>query len=87
MLRTAKYGRSGRRAAYRSYTTGRGRGLPAREGAADEEVEVDVRDTARVSSACSRGMKPGSMGVPPMTRMEDASVRRRSTGTCAGAAR
>lgn len=30
-------------------------------------------------------MKPGSMGVPPMTRIVDARVLRRSTGTCASA--
>lgn len=36
---------------------------------------------ARRSSECRRGMKPGSMAVPPITKMEDARVLRRSTGT------
>lgn len=32
-------------------------------------------------SVCSRGINPGSIGVPPTTRIDDASVLRRSTGT------
>ena len=38
---------------------------------------------ARRSSACSRGMKPGSISVPPTARMEEAMVLRRSIGTYA----
>ena len=51
LLRIAKYGRRGRNAAYLSYAVGRGRGRPARDGAADDDVELEVRVTARVSSA------------------------------------
>ena len=48
------------------------------EGLADEVGGVSM---ARRSSAYNRGMKPGSIAVPPVTRIEAASVLRRSTGT------
>jgi hypothetical protein len=38
-------------------------------------------ERARNNSECSLEMKPGSIGVPPTTRIEDASVLRKSTGT------
>lgn len=39
---------------------------------------------ARISSLWSRGRNPGSMDVPPTTRIEEASVWRRSKGTFVG---
>lgn len=80
LLRIAMYVERGRSAVYRSYTTDRG--LPRRPdapGAGEDDVE---RFKMRRSSACSRGMKPGSIGVPPITSIEDARDFRRSTGTC-----
>lgn len=45
-----------------------------------EEVEGGV-DIVRTSSAYRRGIKPGSMTVPPVTNIDDARVFRKSTGT------
>ncbi len=47
----------------------------------DGEVAEGGVDMARRSSAWSRGMKPGSIAVPPITRIEEARVFRRSIGT------
>jgi hypothetical protein len=68
---------SGRREAYRSYEGGGG--LPDFLGFFDLGVESGAM--ARRISACNRGMKPESMDVPPITKIEEAIVFRRSTGT------
>lgn len=47
-------------------------------GARDGEGEGGESDL--IISLWRRGMKPGSMAVPPETRMDDARVFRRSTG-------
>lgn len=69
LLRMAKCGTSGRNEAYRSYV-----GL-------DRVGEVFSGAVARSSSVCKRGMNPGSMAVPPVIRIEDVIVLRRSSGT------
>ena len=75
LLRIAKKLVRGRSFAYRSYCGSEG--LAGRVG-----CECDVGGAiARRSSACSRGMKPGSISVPPTARMEEAMVLRRSIGT------
>lgn len=46
----------------------------------EREGGEDGGASALSISLCRRGMKPGSMAVPPDTRIEEASVLRRSTG-------
>ena len=78
LLRIAKYGINGRSAAYRPCVDGRGLcGLPV--GVTDPCIGFG--EIARMSSACNRGMKPGSIAVPPTMTMPDAKALRRSTGT------
>jgi len=69
LLRMAKCGTSGRNEAYRSYV-----GL-------DRVDDIFSGAVARSSSACNRGMNPGSIAVPPVIRIEDTIVLRRSSGT------
>lgn len=80
-MRIAKYGTSERKEEYRSYVVGLV-ALPERFGERDGELLLGCGETALRSSACKRGMKPGSIGVPPVTRMPEARVFRRSTGAC-----
>jgi hypothetical protein len=52
----------------------------ATRGGIDNVGGVDG-ESSRESSACIRGMKPGSMDVPPATTIEQAKSFRRSIGT------
>ena len=76
LFKIAKYGISGRREAYRSYCGGRGL-----LGLVGGREEADGGEREWTISAWRRGIKPGNMLVPPLTKMEEASVFRRSTGT------
>lgn len=95
LLRTAKYGMRGRRDLYLSYggRMGRCRGcdevVAVPGGRAGDDEEENVFEGICACGAASdliislwrRGMKPGSIAVPPETRMDEARVLRRSTGT------
>ena len=74
LFRMAMCGVRERSERYRSYGGG---GLPSSPDCDDDERG----DIARMSSVCSRGMKPGSARVPPTHKMVEAIIFRRSTGT------
>lgn len=80
-MRIAKYGTNERKGEYRSYVVGLVT-FPGRFGERDGELLFGCGETALRSSVCKRGMKPGSIGVPPVTSMLEARVFRRSTGAC-----
>ena len=78
LLRIAICGKSCLRGAYRS--KGGGLKLPFR-GFEGCDCRKGLGERARAISACNLGIKPDIIGVPPTTRMADAIVFRRSTGT------
>ena len=79
LLTIATYGARGRRVPYGSKD---GRGGLLRLEATRSGSLGGGRVKARISSSCNLGMNPGSIAVPPTTKIDDTKVRRRSTGTC-----